>query len=131
MADENKFRDNMADENKFADEVMSDEGLDKVAGGDCYQTADDSRFLNVLLAGTNYHQCDRYGATKIWCSSSGDEEDDVTKAWESLGITAYINGDGCNTNKYVLKCREISQKEAWEYAEKTVGKHLTEEQWNW
>ena len=52
----------MMDEKILQDEIMSADELDAVAGGDCYETADDSRFLNSLNG-----SCDRYGATKIWC----------------------------------------------------------------
>ena len=30
-------------------ELMSNEELEQVSGGNCYETSDDSRFLNVLL----------------------------------------------------------------------------------
>ena len=111
-------------------EKLSDEELDNVVGGNCYETSDDSRFLNVLLHETKkYHQCDRYGATKVFfCPSTID---DVTKSWQSLGITAELCGGGGSKNKYFLNGKEILQKEAWAHAEKLVGKHLTRAQWDW
>ena len=45
------------DEKILQDEMMSADELDAVAGGDCHETADDSRFLNSLNG-----SCDRYGA---------------------------------------------------------------------
>ena len=38
----------MAEEDKFADEMLTDDELDNVAGGNCYEKADDTRFLNSL-----------------------------------------------------------------------------------
>jgi hypothetical protein len=117
----------MTKEDKYADEIMSDDELDKVSGGTKEESADDSRFLNVLLQGTNkYHQCDRYGEFRIF--TSAEARDDLTKAWNSLGIEIeHQAGD----NIYRLNGNKISQAEAWAHAEKLVGKHLTKEQWNW
>lgn len=70
----------MADEKKFAEEKMSDDELEQVAGGDCYETADDSRFLNSLNGST-----DRYGATRIFF---GDHSEEIQSAWAKLGIRA-------------------------------------------
>ena len=117
----------MADKDKYADEKLTDEELDKVAGGTLRESADDSRFLNVLLHGTNkYHQCDRYGEWRM-LSSAGARKD-LKKSWNSLGIEVehYFG-----KNTYKLNGKEISRAEAWAHAEKLVGKHLTKEQWNW
>ena len=110
-------------------ETMSDDELSMVAGGTKYETADDSRFLNVLLAGTKYHQCDRYGAARL--ATDGDLRKDIEKSWKSLGIETVLYNFGGLENKYSLNGKEISQAEAWAHAEKLVGKHLTKEQWNW
>ena len=40
---------------------LTNDELEQVSGGCDYETSDDSRFLNVLLRGTDYHRCDRYG----------------------------------------------------------------------
>ncbi len=118
----------MADKDKYADEIMSDDELDKVAGGTPGESADDSRFLNVLLHGTNkYHQCDRYGGFTILCEGSARE--DLKKSWNSLGIE--LEYSFCEYNTYRLNGKEISREEAWAHAESLVGKHLTKEQWNW
>ena len=117
----------MAEKDKYADEIMSDEELDKVSGGTLRESADDSRFLNVLLHGTDkYHQCDRYGEWRM-LSSAGARKD-LKKSWNSLGIEVehYFG-----KNTYKLNGKEISRAEAWAHAESLVGKHLTKEQWNW
>ena len=118
----------MAEKDKYADEIMSDEELDKVSGGTNSELADDSRFLNVLLQGTNkYHQCDRYGEFRmLW--SAGAAHDDLRKAWNSLGIEITYSTAG---SEYRLNGNKISREEAWAHAESLVGKHLTKEQWNW
>jgi hypothetical protein len=118
----------MADKDKYADEIMSDEELDKVAGGTPGELADDSRFLNVLLQGTNkYHQCDRYCGGRIFFDSSAFS--DIVNSWKSLGIE--IKYSAFVSNDYMLYGKKISREEAWAHAEKLVGKHLTEAQWNW
>ena len=45
---------------------LSKEELEQVSGGCDYEISDDSKFLNVLLRGTDYHRCDRYGKFKIF-----------------------------------------------------------------
>ena len=118
----------MAKEDKYADEKLTDDELDKVAGGTIREDADDSRFLNVLLNGTNkYHQCDRYGRFTMFFGEGARE--DLKKSWNSLGIE--LEEDFCENNTYRLNGKEISQAEAWAHAESLVGKHLTEAQWNW
>ena len=120
----------MADKDKYADEIMSDEELDKVSGGTLRELADDSRFLNVLLHGTDkYHQCDRYGDFRLFCDGSARR--DIIKSWKSLGIELEKDDSLCKSNTYRLNGKEISQAEAWAHAESLVGKHLTKEQWNW
>ena len=118
----------MADKDKYADEKLTDDELDKVAGGTLRESADDSRFLNVLLNGTNkYHQCDRYGEFNMFFGAGARE--DLIKSWNSLGIE--LKEDFYEYNTYRLNGKEISRAEAWAHAEKLVGKHLTEAQWNW
>ena len=117
----------MADKDKDADEIMSDEELDKVAGGTLRESADDSRFLNVLLHGTDkYHQCDRYSGARIFFD--GNAPVDIVNSWKSLGIEIEHN---FSANTYMLHGKKISRAEAWAHAESLVGKHLTEAQWNW
>ena len=113
----------MADEKILKDEVMSDEELDGVAGGDCYQTADDSRFLNSLNG-----SCDRYGSTKIWF---GGKKNEIEKAWASVGIKADVHTDLSDSNKYFLNGQEISQEQARQHAMNVTGHHMTESEWKW
>ena len=120
----------MAKEDKFADEMLTDEQLEQVAGGSPGETADDSRFLNVLLNGTTkYHHCDRYGEFKVFTSPASCT--DVEKSWNSLGIKIKIYRGSPNKNEYTLNGKQISRDEAWAYAENKVGRHLTKAEWNW
>ena len=117
----------MKDDKILQEEKLSDEELEKVSGGTNAETADDSRFLNVLLhKTTKYHQCDRYGSFKIYFDT--DARNDVIEAWKSLGIDLQHSA---SSNEYYLNGEKISRTDAWAHAEKLVGKHLTKEQWNW
>ena len=119
----------MKDKKFLQEEMLSDAELENVSGGTCYETANDSRFLNVLLRGTKYHQCDRYGATKMFFHYSAVA--DLNKSWKSLGVEFRARTGLIIRNQYFLDGKEISQSEAWAHAEKLVGKHLTEKDWNW
>ena len=114
----------------FADKQVGTEELENVAGGNTGQTADDSRFLNVLLRGRPF-QCDRYCATRV----NYDRHEtgaDVILAWDSVGIRMTPGFDGCY-NKYVNKAtgQTITRDEAWAHAEQVVGKHLQKSDWYW
>ena len=118
----------MTKEDKYADEKLTDDELDNVAGGTQYESADDSRFLNVLLhKTTKYHQCDRYGQFNMFFGAGARA--DLIKSWNSLGIE--LEEDFYEENTYRLNGKKISREEAWAHAESVVGKHLTKEQWNW
>ena len=110
---------------------ISDNSLNLVSGGTKQQTADDSRFLNVLLYHRPY-QCDRYGEYRV---SSGDHDIEIETAWASVGVqVAFDSGtlvrDGC-TNHYYVHGKEVTQEQARQYAMDVVGVHLTRAQWDW
>ena len=107
-------------------EILSDKELERVAGGCWYETSDDSRFLNVLLRGTEYRRCDRYGKAKI----AWGYDQDVIDSWYSLGIRMQHYG-ATSHNEYFLYGKQISRDEAWAHAEKLVGKHLERKDWDW
>ena len=111
------------DEKILQDEIMSADELDGVAGGDCYETADDSRFLNSLNG-----SCDRYGATKIWC---GGKKNEIEKAWASVGIKADVHTDLSDSNIYYLDGQRITQEQARQHAMKVTGHYMTEKDWKW
>ena len=121
----------MIDKSKLANAAMSDEELDQVAGGDNIQTADDSRFLNVLTNG----KCDRYGSDRIaW--SAGTLSHEIEAAWDSVGITADVRfamGGFGGENRYYIKGtnQELTQEEARQYAMNFVGRQLKRSDWDW
>lgn len=113
-------------EDKFSNELMSDDELDNVAGGDSRDCQDDSRFLNSLNG-----SCDRYGLTRIaW--SFGVHSAEIERAWATVGIKAdvsfYLTG---SRNSYYLNGKEITQEEARQHAMKVTGHHMSEADWNW
>ncbi len=113
-----------------AENILDTEDLDEVSAGTCYEMADDSRFLNVLMRGLS-NQPDRYGATKIWFCD--DIRDELEKAWKSLGII-YVNHnsiEGANSYFLELTHEKISRAEAWDYVQARVGKYLKESDWKW
>jgi len=115
----------------MATKKLSDNSLNFVSGGTCYETADDSRFLNVLLAGRP-GQCDRYGSYRCW---GGDHDKEIEAAWASVGIyvelhSGFLFSTG-DDNTYWLNGKWMSQEDARQYAMDVVGKHLTRAQWDW
>ena len=110
---------------------IPNEDLEAVSGGTASETAEDSRFLNVLLQGRP-HQCDRYGSYRTWC---GTHDQEIMNAWASVGIKAELNSgnivSGGSDNEYFLNGKQITQEQARQHAMDVVGKHLTREQWDW
>ena len=120
----------MATEDKFEDEIISDEELDNVAGGEAIEMVYDSRFLNSLNG-----SCDRYGDLKI-SFSAGAYNDEIEKAWASVGVKAKVSsglgGFGKkNTYQRMDNGQELTQAEARQYAMNFVGRQLKESDWNW
>ena len=114
----------MIDEKKLANAAMSDEELDKVAGGRIAQAADDSRFLNSLNG-----SCDRYGATRLFFEN---HEQEIANAWSTVGIKAKIYGGfAITSNEYYLDGKQITQEEARRHAMEVTGHHMTESDWKW
>lgn len=109
----------MAKEEKFEDEIMSDEELDGVAGGNCYESSNDSRFLNTLNG-----SCKRYTSAQVFFEG---KENEIEKAWATVGITAELDSD--IDNKYFLNGKQITQEDARQHAMKVVGKTITEKDW--
>ena len=105
-------------------ELLSDEELDRVAGGDCHETADDSRFLNSLNGST-----DRYGATKLFFFGGSVRE--IEAAWANLGITADLDVGLAYINEYYLNGQKITQEEARQHAMKVTGHYMTRKDWDW
>ena len=118
----------MIDEKKLANAAMSDDELDNVAGGTCYEIADDSRFLNSLNG-----SCDRYGATTIYFGGNGSSsrKAEVKKAWLSVGIETKLYKGLSGDNEYYLDGKQITQERARQHAMKVTGHYMTESDWKW
>ena len=98
-------------------EQLSDEELDGIAGGTNFESAEDSKFLNNLLNGTEYYQCNSYSVNEI---ADVVPRFQLMMAWKSIGIDVKLARNYKNT--YILDGKEISRDQALEYAKKTVGK---------
>ena len=109
------------------DEILKAEELGQIAGGNCYETADDSRFLNSLNGST-----DRYGEFRIKAQSHDAE---IMGAWAALGVTAIIHsgnifsdGDG---NRYYINGQQVTIEQARQHAMDVTGHYMTESDWKW
>ena len=103
-------------------EMMIDEQLDFVAGGNNHETAQDSRFLNDMGTG-----CDRIGAYRA--SIDGKAVNRVNNAWEKLGVTVYsynsVLGDWFgHKNTYQIDGKPVSREDAIEYVAHKLGKSI-------
>ena len=109
-------------------EMMSDEELENVAGGNAEQTSNDSRFLNSLNGST-----DRYGPERIaW--SFGIHNAEIERGWATVGIKAEVYfacGAFGRHNRYYLNGKQITQEEARQHAMKVTKHFMTEKDWKW
>ena len=67
-------------------EKLSDDELDKVAGGSMYETSLDASFLYGLNG-----SCGLYSAEQVL---GGKHDAEIAAAWKSVGILAFINSGG-------------------------------------
>ena len=116
-----KTTNNTATINAYA---IDDALLEGVAGGSCYEMADDSRFLNSLNGST-----DRWGATKCAFDWGRSKCNTLQIAWGKLGIDAYeyVVGD----NGYFYQGNRISQAQARDIAMQVTGHHMQRSEWDW
>ena len=106
---------------------MSDEELDKVAGGTPTEIAEDSLFLNSLNG-----SCNRYDPMTIL---AGGKDEEIKKAWAAVGVEAKLGnfiGRGSANEYYVKETGEwLTHQEAREYAMNVVGKQMKKSDWYW
>ena len=112
-------------------EQLTDEELDNVAGGNCIESADDSRFLNSLNGST-----DRYGATRIFFSMGFTGIDaEISDAWAKVGVEAEIDSGkllNCGEkNIYKINGKQVTQEEARKHAMQVTGHHMERKDWDW
>jgi len=115
----------MADEKILQDEILSDEELENVAGGDYKETAGDSVFLSF------YGLCKKYGVWEIEFDKGTSKEEDVKRGWAKLGVTLEYHGRlesgsaffGDSTNKYFINGKEVSRDDAYVHALMFIAEH--------
>jgi len=119
------------DNKELANSKLNDQELEDVVGGSAGTTAEDSRFLNVLLAGMP-GRCDRYGSFRIRFENLDSE---IAGAWKSVGVDATIHSGGPissgRANTYKINGKEVSHYEAMQHAMNVVGKQLSRKDWDW
>ena len=116
-----------------ADKVLDADELDNIAGGFAGESADDSRFLNVLLRG-HPAQPDRYGEYKIFVDVANNSRRyaEIRAAWEVCGIAVPNMGTASANQYFCLETQKyISQDEAMGYAMNKMGKQLNRSDWYW
>ena len=92
-------------------EQLSDEELEKVAGGCALDTANDSYMLYEMGLLDEY-----WDAIDIAFTPGTGIEDKVAAAFARVGIRLEYTGATFSDNKYYCGQRSISQQEAWSIA---------------
>ena len=100
------------------DEILKDEELEQVAGGNVSNTASDSQFLRDVGVDPTLKGWGNSDTNKRFDEISGY----VKEAWAKAGIDFTGNKDGDNV--YKLGGNTITRKEAYEYVMKLKKKHL-------
>ncbi len=115
----------------FADKALDTEQMENVAGGTIQETADDSRFLNVLLQG-HPAQPDRYGKAKLAVDYANNERRyaEIRNAWKACGVCLQSIGTS-KENKYYIGGQQVTQSQARQHAMKVMGKQLNYSDWYW
>ncbi|MBR6014280.1 MAG: hypothetical protein IK062_10970 [Selenomonadaceae bacterium] len=96
-------------------EKMSDEELEKVAGGCIGQTAADSYILSEIGL------CPYYSGDTIMWTPGTKIEDRIQCAYASVGIKLEYHS-GFADNKYYFNNKSISEEEAWKIAREQAKK---------
>ena len=99
--------------------------LETACGGNCYELADDSRFLNSLNGLT-----DRWGAFRMYMDSY-DKGTDIQNAWADLGVHLCYNEGTFGANTYKINGQVVSQEQARQYAMDVTSRYMTSKDWKW
>ena len=116
----------------FANKALDTEQMDDVAGGTYHQTADDSRFLNVLLRG-HPAQPDRYGERKLDLdyANNASRYAEIRAAWNACGVYLQHIGTVESDNVYYIGDKEVTQEQARQHAMNVMGRQLKKSDWYW
>ena len=93
-------------------EMMSDEELEKIAGGTFEETAEDSQLLYKHGLLDNWY--DPISLTLRWITFSKE----VDKGWAKAGITCCTSP--CGANKYWRNGKQISREDALLYVSSKI-----------
>ena len=111
----------------MANEILNEEQLNQISGGDAAQTADDSRFLNSLNGST-----DRYGDERILY---GNHDGEIVRGWAKVGVQAIIHSggffNGGAPNKYFINGKQVTQEQARYHAMRVTGHYMNRNDWKW
>ncbi len=113
--------------------MLDEAQLEQAAGGTLGEVADDSRFLNVLLAGRP-GQPDRHGKGGFLMMNEQEgaaARAEIRAAWKSVGISYTLNTSLLHGCTYKLNGKEITQEQARQHAMNVVGRQLKESDWDW
>lgn len=86
---------------------MSEEQLKQVAGGNCDQTANDSKFPNDYRVVSDWHG--EFHQLFNWKSDSAEIDDGWRKAG-IISVTSFVN-----PNKYILNGKPLTRDEAYRH----------------
>ena len=108
---------------KFADKELTTEQLEDVAGGSEKEISLDSYFLYHMLGRCclpwDVHEQDTYVRVGAYA--------DVRAAWKKLGVDMNIWAEA--RNEYFIDGKRISRKQAFEHAQKVLGKQVKDSDW--
>ncbi|MBR5908614.1 MAG: hypothetical protein IKZ66_01420 [Schwartzia sp.] len=116
---------------KFENKELGTEQLENVSGGGDKDVQYDSYFLNYMFGND---VCERWPNKPRDYGDNGDEEayEQVRNGWKKVGIVCECDCSfaGFNVpNKYFIDGKEISRKQAFEHAQKVLGKKVTDSDW--
>ena len=97
-------------------EMLSDEELDKVAGGTSLESGDDAKKFQAL--GVKIYESTFLGVPVL----QGAEFTKLREAFNKYGVTIKDNGGIINANEYFIGDKKVSRDDAWKYINQQVGK---------
>ena len=108
---------------KHAANMLDENQLDAVAGGNYTESMLDTQFLNVLMQGMEGQppSMDIYFVV-------GHGEPCLKRAWSKLGVE-FKFGVRHDPNEYSIDGKKVSREDAMNHAMEVVGKHITEKDW--